>query len=123
MSAGVTRFSASGYLFHLLCRQVLVMPEYRVTFSPDWIKGRWGFTDRLFTQLKGKRYPSEVVSAWVVRYRGNPANLGRLLMSELNIQPTDFENFGAIFEISPREENPATKRLAIKGITSQPAQP
>ncbi len=99
---------------HLQHKKSPAMPKYRVAFSKDWIKGRWGFIDRLFTRLKGTRYPSEVVTAWVVNYRGSPGPLGRVLMEELKINPQDLKNFGTIFEIRLLEDSPATKRLASK---------
>lgn len=76
------------------------MAFYRVEFSEDWIKGRWGFTDRVFTQLKGRETePSRLENAWLVNYQGTPAGLGDLLSEMLNIQAADFRRFGTIFQI------------------------
>lgn len=77
------------------------MALYRVEFSNDWIKGRWGFTDRVFSDLKGRvTEPSRLENAWVVNYPGHPADLGDLLSEMLNIQKNDFHRFGNIFEIT-----------------------
>ena len=76
------------------------MAFYRVEFSEDWIKGRWGFTDRVFTQLKGRETePSRLENAWLVNFNGSPAALGVLLSDQLNIQAKDFRRFGNIFQI------------------------
>ena len=94
---------------------------YRVDFSKDWIKGRWGFTDRLFTQLKGRRYPSEVAIAWVVTYHGTPAALGQVLMRELNIQPKDFQHYGPIFEMRQLDDESAKRLRQSRALGALPA--
>jgi hypothetical protein len=95
------------------------MARYRVEFSRDWILGRWGFTDRLFHDLGGKvTEPSRLENAWVVDFRGNAGNLGKYLMTALNIQERDYERFGAIFEIQELSSDPprATKARAHPGM-------
>lgn len=77
------------------------MPRYRIEFSREWITGRWGFTDRVITDLGGRvADPQRLENAWVVDYKGRPVPLGRLLMRLLNIQRADFERFGPIFDIT-----------------------
>ena len=84
------------------------MPFYRVEFIKDWITGRWGFTDRVFHDLKGKETPAHHLdSAWLVNYTGTPDKLGELLSRMLNIQSHDFRDMGTIFEIIPlKDGNP-----------------
>lgn len=82
------------------------MPRYRIEFRREWITGRWGFTDRVFTELGGRvADPVRLENAWVVEYKGRPFPLGRLLTQLLNIQREDFERFGTIFDITevPRQ--------------------
>ena len=80
------------------------MTFYRVDFSNDWIMGRWGFTDRLFHQLKGRGVDSiGLENAWLLNFNGGPAELGDLLTDRLTIQPRDFHRFGTIFEIAVME--------------------
>jgi len=82
------------------------MPKYRVSFINDWITGRWGFTDRVFHDLKGREAdPTHSENAWVVNFTGSAEALGRILTKHLNIQAMDFERFGSIFEIT-RELDP-----------------
>jgi len=77
------------------------MAMYRVEFARDWITGRWGFTDRVFQDLKGRETePSRLENAWLVEFTGQPPALGRLLSQRLNIQEKDFRRFGPIFEIT-----------------------
>ena len=80
------------------------MTYYRVDFSDDWIKGRWGFTDRVFDRLNGREVDSAgMINAWLLNFKGGPAELGDLLTDLLTIQPRDFHRFGAIFEIAVME--------------------
>lgn len=77
------------------------MTLYRVEFSKDWITGRWGFTDRVFTDMKGKETePSRLENAWLVQFPGTASDLGDLLSERLNIQRVDLRRFGTIFEIT-----------------------
>ena len=78
------------------------MTLYRVEFSRDWITGRWGFTDKVFHDLKGRETdPSRLENAWLVNFTGPAQNLGQVLSERLNIQVEDFQRLGAIFEITP----------------------
>jgi hypothetical protein len=95
------------------------MARYRVEFCREWILGRWGFTDRLFHDLGGKvTEPSRLENAWLVDYRGNARNLGKLLSEALNIQEKDYEQFGAIFEIQElsSDPRPAPRARATSGL-------
>ena len=77
------------------------MARYRIEFSRDWIRGRWGFIDRMFYKLGGKETePSRLENAWLVEFNGNPRALGTYLAERLEIQEKDFAQFGTIFEIS-----------------------
>jgi hypothetical protein len=78
------------------------MTLYRVEFAKDWITGRWGFTDRLFTEeLKGRETePSRLENAWLVNFTGTASDLGDLLSEKLNIQRNDYKRFGTIFQIT-----------------------
>lgn len=78
------------------------MTLYRVEFSRDWITGRWGFTDRLFTEeLRGRETdPARLENAWLVEYAGTASDLGDFLSERLNIQRVDLRRFGTIFEIT-----------------------
>ena len=84
------------------------MALYRIEFIKDWITGRWGFTDRVFHDMKGKETePSRLENAWMLEYGGRPDALGKLLSKKLNIQPEDFKRYGPIFEITIlRESDP-----------------
>jgi len=88
------------------------MTRYRVEFSDDWIKGRWGYTDRVFHTLKGRvTEPSRLENAWVVDYHGHPGTLGDAISEMLNIQKADYQKFGTIFEIIQLgEREPASAR-------------
>ena len=82
------------------------MALYRVEFARDWIMGRWGFTDRVFQQMKGRETePSRLENAWLVDFPGHPPALGQLLSQKLNIQEKDFRRFGPIFEIALVEQD------------------
>ena len=92
-----------------------VMTFYRVDFSNDWIKGRWGFTDRVFDQLNGREVESAgLENAWLLDFKGGPGELGDLLTDRLTIKPRDFYRFGTIFEIAlmeaDRDKIPARPR-------------
>ncbi|MDH5752243.1 MAG: hypothetical protein OEZ59_07475 [Deltaproteobacteria bacterium] len=77
------------------------MATYRVEFTRDWITGRWGFTDRVLNELRGRETePSRLENAWLIEYRGKPSSLGQLLSERLNIQRSDFNRYGPIFEIT-----------------------
>ena len=82
------------------------MAMYRVEFARDWITGRWGFTDRVIRELKGRETePSRLENAWLIEFSGQPPALGRLLSQKLNIQEKDFRRFGPIFEITMAPQN------------------
>ncbi len=92
------------------------MARYRIEFSRDWLRGRWGYIDRIFCQLGGKETePSRTEDAWLVEYKGKPRELGNYLTGRLELKQKDFRQFGAIFEISevpspkkaPRRRRPA----------------
>jgi hypothetical protein len=77
------------------------MTLYRVEFAQEWITGRWGFTDRVFTGMKGRETePSRLENAWLVNFDGTASQLGDLLSDRLNIQRADLRRFGTIFEIT-----------------------
>ncbi len=77
------------------------MARYRIEFSRDWIRGRWGFIDRIFHQLGGRETePSRTENAWLVEFRGNARALGNYITDVLELQPKDFRQFGTIFEIT-----------------------
>ena len=111
------------------------MPRYRISFSREWTIGRWGFLDRFFHDLGGRESePSKLANAWVVDYRGNARRLGRELAAALNIQESDFQKFGPIFDIEeltsepvrptrPRESEPAADRAPPEPAGQQPAEP
>jgi hypothetical protein len=98
------------------------MTLYRVEFSKDWLMGRWGYTDRVFTELKGKETePSRLENAWLVNFNGTASDLGDLLSDRLNIQRTDLQRFGTIFEITilsaphgPEPRRAASRRRALE---------
>lgn len=98
------------------------MATYRVEFIRDWITGRWGFTDRVFSALKGKETePSRLENAWIVRFTGKPDALGKMLSQKLNIQPGDFKRYGPIFEITQLDAGPVeSKPTATKPTTAKP---
>ncbi len=77
------------------------MARYRIEFSRDWIRGRWGYIDRIFYKLGGKETePSRTENAWFVEFKGRPNELGNFLAELLNIKASDFRQFGTIFEIT-----------------------
>lgn len=77
------------------------MTLYRVEFARDWITGRWGFTDRVLTELNGRETePSRLENAWMLEYAGTASDLGDLLSERLNIQRADLRRVGTIFEIT-----------------------
>ena len=90
------------------------MARYRVSFSREWIRGRWGFIDRFFHDLGGRvTEPSRTENAWFVEFKGNPRSLGRYLSDKLELRQEDLHQFGAIFEIEvmePLREKPAIDR-------------
>ncbi|MCZ6557283.1 MAG: hypothetical protein O7E56_05450 [SAR324 cluster bacterium] len=88
------------------------MARYRVQFSRDWIRGRWGFIDRMFHDLGGKETePSRTDNAWLVEFRGSPQDLGRYLSERLELKWKDVSQFGSIFNIS---ENPSPNGSAAR---------
>lgn len=94
------------------------MTTYRVEFSGDWITGRWGFTDRVLTNLRARvTEPSRLENAWVLDYAGTASDLGDVLSAQLNIQPADFRRFGMIFEITilskPHAPEPRRSRSRV----------
>ncbi len=91
------------------------MTLYRVEFAKDWITGRWGFTDRVFSDMKGRETePSRLENAWLVNYAGTASDLGDVLSERLNIQRADYKRFGTIFEITilsaPHAPEPRRRR-------------
>lgn len=91
------------------------MARFRVQFSRDWIRGRWGFIDRMFHDLGGKETePSRTDNAWLVEFRGNPQDLGRYLSERLELKWKDVSQFGSIFNISeiPSPNGSAAERRA-----------
>lgn len=90
------------------------MARYRIEFSRDWIRGRWGFIDRMFNKLGGKETePSRIENAWLVEFKGRPSELGKYLTETLELKARDLKQFGAIFEItrvSPPESPPPPRR-------------
>lgn len=92
------------------------MTLYRVEFSEDWIKGRWGYTDRVFHTLKGRvTEPSRLENAWLVDYTGHPAALGDVLSEMLNIKNKDYQKFGTIFEIIQLSDSETPTHRGGKG--------
>ena len=76
------------------------MARYRIEFTNEWLRGRWGFIDRTFYQLGGKVTDlSKTENAWLVSFRGTPGTLGKYLTEMLQITPEHFDQFGTIFEI------------------------
>jgi len=109
------------------------MPRYRISFAREWTLGRWGFLDRFFHDLGGRESePSKLANAWIVDYRGSARRLGRELAAALNIQASDVQQFGPIFDIEevpgsvprpqPREEAPVAEGAAA-AEPSAPAEP
>ena len=103
------------------------MTVYQVEFSDDWIRGRWGFTDRVFNDLKGREADAILGrNTWVVNFQGTPSDLGGLLTEMLNIQTNDFQRFGTIFQITPLSD-PDDSPLSASGSPSvadqQPTRP
>jgi len=93
------------------------MARYRVEFSRDWIRGRWGFIDRFFYKLGGKETePSRTENAWFLEFKGRPGQLGAFISERLNIKARDFQQFGTIFEISEvaSPSRPAARRKAAR---------
>jgi len=69
--------------------------------------GRWGFTDRAMYQMGGKpTEPSRLENAWLLKYKGTPGRLGRLLSEVLNIQEVDKAKYAPLFEIVEVEPSP-----------------
>ena len=105
------------------------MARYRIEFSRDWIRGRWGFIDRMFHKLGGKETePSRLENAWLVEYKGIPHDLGNYISDLLEINPSDLQQFGTIFEITviseskkPRGKRPrlrqAPKRISAPSVS------
>ena len=94
------------------------MTLYRVEFARDWITGRWGFTDRVLTELNARvTEPSRLENAWVLSFNGNASDLGDLLCERLNIQRADLRRFGTIFEITilsePHGPEPRRRRSKV----------
>ena len=76
------------------------MARYRIEFSRDWIRGRWGYIDRIFDGLGGRvTEPSRTENAWLVEYKGDSRALGNFLSKRLEITHDHFREFGSIFEI------------------------
>jgi len=76
------------------------MARYRIEFSRDWIRGRWGYIDRIFDGLGGQvTEPSRTENAWLVDYKGDSRSLGIFLSKRLELTQEHFREFGSIFEI------------------------
>ena len=89
------------------------MARYRIEFSRDWIRGRWGYIDRIFYKLGGRETePSRTENAWLVEFGGTAKALGAYLTERLELKREDLSLFGAIFEISEvsSPNNPSSKR-------------
>jgi hypothetical protein len=94
------------------------MTLYRVEFAKDWIMGRWGFTDRVLSEMRGRvTEPSRLENAWVLTFNGTASDLGDLLSERLNIQRADLRRFGNIFEITilsePHGPEPRRRRSRV----------
>jgi hypothetical protein len=101
------------------------MTLYRVEFAKEWITGRWGFTDRVFTELKGRETePSRLENAWLVNFRGTASDLGDLLTERLNIQRADLRQLGTIFQITilSKPHGPEPRRSRARAL-APPAPP
>jgi hypothetical protein len=100
------------------------MTLYRVEFSRDWLTGRWGYTDRVFTHLKGRETePSRLENAWLVNFQGTARDLGDLLSEQLNIQRNDYRRFGSIFEITILSEPHAPEPRRVPRNPLEPPPP
>lgn len=99
------------------------MTLYRVEFSRDWITGRWGFTDRVFSDMKGRETePSRLENAWLLEFQGTASDLGDLLSERLNIQRADLRRFGTIFEITilSKPHGPEPRRPRSRALEPPP---
>ena len=86
------------------------MARYRIQFSREWIRGRWGFINRMFEQLGGRvTEPSRTENAWFLEFRGDAEKLGQFVSDKLEIKGDDFRQFGSIFEIE-QVNRPTPKR-------------
>ncbi len=97
------------------------MARYRIEFSNEWVRGRWGFIDRAIFHLGGKeKNPSALENTWMVEFRGRPRALGDYMIELLKIKPEHFDQFGTIFEItevaSPRKK---VTRIRSRGSTDE----
>ena len=87
------------------------MPHYRVKFSPEWLKGRWGFTDRVLTLMGGRSTDdSHLEATWVVNFRGSPMALGKRLSNELDLDPIGRRSL-TVFDI---KQIPSPKGKSVK---------
>ena len=94
------------------------MARYRIEFSREWLRGRWGYIDRIFHKLGGKESePSRTDDSWLVEFKGKPRELGAYLSERLELKDKDFRQFGSIFEItevpSPGEPSSRESGAAI----------
>jgi hypothetical protein len=99
------------------------MTLYRVEFAQEWITGRWGYTDRVFTGMKGRETePSRLENAWLVNFNGTASDLGDLLIDQLNIQRDDLRRFGTIFEIAilSKPHGPEQRRSPSRALAPDP---
>jgi hypothetical protein len=99
------------------------MTLYRVEFAKEWITGRWGFTDRVFSDMKGRETePSRLENAWLVNFAGTASDLGDVLAEQLNIQRADYRRFGTIFEITilSAPHAPEPRRSRARALAPEP---
>lgn len=99
------------------------MTLYRVEFANDWIMGRWGFTDRVLTEMQARvTEPSRLDNAWVLNFNGTASALGDVLSERLNIQRRDLQRFGTIFEIMILSEphGPEPRRPKSRALEPPP---
>jgi len=90
------------------------MARYRIEFSREWIRGRWGFIDNIFNELGGRvSEPSRTENAWIVNFKGDARTLGRYMSDRLELTQEHFRQFGSIFEITQvgaAQPNPTQER-------------
>ena len=93
------------------------MARYRITFSRDWIRGRWGFIDRKITRMGGRETePSRTENAWFLEFKGDAPALGRYMTELLELRQIDLQQFGSIFEITPMDSEKSRRRPQRKAL-------